>query len=511
MKKLLNIVSDVKEDKRSEQLNETVEGCGISGPMGSGMPSTPPVTMNVSLNAQGVDNIKELLNLMRSAESGMDHNHSPSSMGMPAVGLDMPIKVTKLSGSDSDMKPAGSDGDRGMDQIKDLIRNAGIKKDFENSPEEAYAGIDSVTTDAGGGWQEPKDPADIRVKDPSGYTQAEEEYANEPDEQYSDHNTMIKDLSGGLNREKRQYAKAQDGDNAMAVRESSIRRQLDAMWREIKEGGVSMEPRDFSMTPDQKTTTGFKTNLKTDAVASLQKEVGRLLAIYGDPTDRAAGEAMWKNPDGRYGPDTHKMSDKAHAAIEKKIQELEVLIKSDPTMAKYMPALKKNKENLIKLGSKSDQSQGWRESRVDEFDIKLMNPGKITIDVPSKEVEAILKTMKPSDYIEYNNFNKKYPDEKSYGTDYRRYADVAYGHRKNDEYNFVSRWNRDNNNLTIGQWLEKAKNKIKGAVTGKPSEPVGYQAYRYDQEDPDNNARLGGSAARDEKNFPSGSLPKMKK
>jgi len=134
------------------------------------------------------------------------------------------------------MKPAGADGDRGMDQIKDLVRKAGIEKEYSNSPEEAYAGVDSVTTDAGGGMNEPKDPADLRVKDPSGYENAEEAYANEPDEQYSDHNTLIKDLSGGLNKEKQQYAKAQDGDNAMAVRAESIRQALDQRYREIKEG-----------------------------------------------------------------------------------------------------------------------------------------------------------------------------------------------------------------------------------------------------------------------------------
>ncbi len=389
MKKLLGIVTGAKEEVKSTQLNENIEECGMPGGMSS--PSTPPVTMSVNLNAQGVDNIKELLNLMRTAESGMGHDHSPAPMGMPmpAVGLDMPIKVTKIGGDEMgdepEMNPAGSDGDRGMDQIKDLVRKAGIEKEYSNSPEEAYAGVDSVTTDAGGGMNEPKDPADIRVKDPSGYENAEEAYANEPDEQYSDHNTMIKDLSGGLNREKRQYAKAQDGDNAMAVRESSIRRQLDAMWKEIKEG------------------------------------------------------------------------------------------------------------------------------RVDEFDVKLTNPGTITIDVPSKEVQAILKTMTPADYIEYNNFTKKYPDEKSYAGNPRDYQNVSMGHRKNDEYNFVSKWNRDNNNLTVGQWLEKAKNAIKGAVTGKPSEPVGYKAFRYDQNDPKNNNPLGGSAARTEKDFPSGSLPSMKK
>ena len=35
-----------------------------------------------------------------------------------------------------------------------------------NSPNEVVADIDSVTTDAGGGVNGPKHPADIRVKDP---------------------------------------------------------------------------------------------------------------------------------------------------------------------------------------------------------------------------------------------------------------------------------------------------------------------------------------------------------
>jgi len=53
---------------------------------------------------------------------------------------------------------------------------------------------------------------------------AKEDYANEPDEKYGDHNQMINDLSGGLNRKKKMFKKAQDGDNAMAV--ESIKEQL---------------------------------------------------------------------------------------------------------------------------------------------------------------------------------------------------------------------------------------------------------------------------------------------
>jgi hypothetical protein len=40
---------------------------------------------------------------------------------------------------------------------------------LSNSPNISIAPVDSVTTDAGGGVNGPKDPADIRVKDPGAY------------------------------------------------------------------------------------------------------------------------------------------------------------------------------------------------------------------------------------------------------------------------------------------------------------------------------------------------------
>jgi hypothetical protein len=38
-----------------------------------------------------------------------------------------------------------------------------------NTPNEVVAPVSAVTTDAGGGVNGPKDPKDIRVKDPGGY------------------------------------------------------------------------------------------------------------------------------------------------------------------------------------------------------------------------------------------------------------------------------------------------------------------------------------------------------
>lgn len=69
-----------------------------------------------------------------------------------------------------DASPLTHAGDdiRRFRQIIDLIDKE--KQDpYGNSPDEKYADIDSVTCDAGGGWQAPKHPADIRVQHPSMY------------------------------------------------------------------------------------------------------------------------------------------------------------------------------------------------------------------------------------------------------------------------------------------------------------------------------------------------------
>ena len=47
--------------------------------------------------------------------------------------------------------------------------------------------------------------------------QKEETFANEPEEKVQDVDSLVNKHSGGLNRQKAQFAKAQDGDNAMAV------------------------------------------------------------------------------------------------------------------------------------------------------------------------------------------------------------------------------------------------------------------------------------------------------
>lgn len=61
-----------------------------------------------------------------------------------------------------------------------------------------------------------------------------------PDARYQDTQYMTKDLSGGINKQKKSYAKAQDGDNAMAVEktdeelQSSIKEALKQAYAEKK-------------------------------------------------------------------------------------------------------------------------------------------------------------------------------------------------------------------------------------------------------------------------------------
>lgn len=120
MKKLINIV----EGTTKQQVNESIQECGAM-PTGTNIPSTPPVNMSVNLNAQGVDQIKELLGLM--------NNAGATRMSPPApVGMEMPIAIKPEPKAEPDMK--------------DLIKLAGApeKEEFANEPDEVYGDMDDA-------------------------------------------------------------------------------------------------------------------------------------------------------------------------------------------------------------------------------------------------------------------------------------------------------------------------------------------------------------------------------
>jgi hypothetical protein len=74
-----------------------------------------------------------------------------------------------------DLKPEAEVHVHQNDEPDDRFRSILAMLDSEsfgplaNSPNEVVAPVSAVTTDAGGGVNAPKHPADIRVKDPRGF------------------------------------------------------------------------------------------------------------------------------------------------------------------------------------------------------------------------------------------------------------------------------------------------------------------------------------------------------
>ena len=102
------------------------EACGA---MPSAMGSMPqregsPVSMNISLNASGKENVDELMSLLKSA--GLDGSSMPKSMSMPAPAKTMPMA---LAMDTAEMEEEG----------------------FSNSPDEEYSDTEYMTKDLSGG------------------------------------------------------------------------------------------------------------------------------------------------------------------------------------------------------------------------------------------------------------------------------------------------------------------------------------------------------------------------
>lgn len=166
----------------NQQTNECGMDEGGMPPMGSlpapEMDKGNPVTMNVSLNASGKDNVADLIDMMKNA--GMN-DAKPVSQDM------MPMRMD-------------------MERLRDIV-------DEPEMEEEACA-------DCG------ESPCCCEEE-------TEEGYDNEPDEKYGDTKMMTKDLAGGINKSKKMFKPAADGDNPMAV-ENEIYNRLKAEYDELK-------------------------------------------------------------------------------------------------------------------------------------------------------------------------------------------------------------------------------------------------------------------------------------
>jgi hypothetical protein len=173
MKDMIQRMTDIENGKKT--LNESaLAECGMD--MASPVNQGNPVTMSITLNASGAEHVEDLINMMKNA--GMQAK--PVSAEMMPMRMDM----DRLRGIVGEPEP----------------EETSMDMEIEPEMEEADAGgFDRATT--------------------------------EPDEKYGDIDAAIPN-GNDLNRKKKMYAKAQDGDNAMAV--ETIKAKLLAALTEKK-------------------------------------------------------------------------------------------------------------------------------------------------------------------------------------------------------------------------------------------------------------------------------------
>jgi hypothetical protein len=240
----------------NKQLNED---CGMAE-----MPAMPPmnqgtpVSMNVSLNASGTEHVQDLINMMKNAGMGAAE---PVSSKMLSPRMDMERMANIMGGPDMDMGSEMAEGEGEDKLLAAKIRKMLPSYHKRMEPEDAYQEVaeylgislerlyDVLEVNEGGGIDMdcPECRGSGKVDGEtcdhcggSGEHSGEVESADggfgdattEPDEAYQGTEYITKDLSGGLNRQKKAYAKAQPGDNAMAV--EAIRAKLMAALSEKK-------------------------------------------------------------------------------------------------------------------------------------------------------------------------------------------------------------------------------------------------------------------------------------
>jgi hypothetical protein len=215
LSKMQELDKPVTEPTMAEQ---PLEDCGMPGPMSSPIskPDTPPPSVSINLNAQGLDNIEELMKLVAKVNPDMD---KPSMPPLPSMGAEPSILSIKPSMPPLKMLP---DMDAGNDEMP------GGEKDKGSQPGGLGASLDRD----GDGDHDMKDH-DMEKKD------KDEAFANSLGD--SEPNTMDVDAAipdgNDLHKAKKSYSdKPYRGDNPMAVEGQDLRSQIRAdLLRRLEE------------------------------------------------------------------------------------------------------------------------------------------------------------------------------------------------------------------------------------------------------------------------------------
>jgi hypothetical protein len=252
--KLFGRIRDIDQGKKAVVTESSLKECGMPMGMESNMPPvTPPVSMSVNLNAQGIDQIKDLLSLMNKADSplaaGPVSTDSMPPMPMPTVGMDAPLNISKAVA----MPPEPETAPMGMDPLDDLVKKAGITmapkaddgKEGGESPAEKPAPKDAVS----------KMADDIRTMTDT--------LANTPQEEIAGIDAVTA-TGDDLHSKGGEAPKVNGGGNPMK-KESQIKSDLMKLYMEMKEGKKS-KPDFLDMDKDGDKKEPMKKAVKDKAV-----------------------------------------------------------------------------------------------------------------------------------------------------------------------------------------------------------------------------------------------------
>ena len=227
-----------------------VEECGepMMGNMPPSMadkPDTPPPSMSVNINAQGMDDISELMKLLTKVNPDMINQPMPA---------EMPGDMPSIMPPGPSISSIGDLGDLDKGPLKML---PDLDKEPEGEPM-SMPGPDSMNGPEGGDdvskaqgdldndGDHDMDDHEIEKKDDNDKPEDDEkkegfqDATTQPDEQYKNVDYMVNKLAGGMNKQHQQYKHSyRAGDNPMSMPEStdlraSIRAELQKRLAEAK-------------------------------------------------------------------------------------------------------------------------------------------------------------------------------------------------------------------------------------------------------------------------------------
>lgn len=270
----------------------TNEACGMGlGPMANvpnSMPPEPQSSMNLNINAQGIDDIESIMNLM--------HRVNPDMM--PAADAPQATLGTITPGI-IDAEPDAMNAEplelpaEPTDSMVDPAEKSDAEPDMDNDEVDAALADEPDPADepeGDSGFEE--EPASDDADDDKEEDTDEGVYANSSDEEEKDVDTMVNKLSGGINdRDHKTYPKVADGDNPMQkVKEGSWNDEIQKLHdgpkqekpKKSKPGDITKDQIDKIEHMDAETAQEYAMSLIKASPMKMNTKVRLMHSIRGN-------------------------------------------------------------------------------------------------------------------------------------------------------------------------------------------------------------------------------------